>query len=641
LLATAVACGGDDNGTDPDPSITVAVSPASVTIVQGATGTVPVTITRRGGFDGAVGLVLDDAPDGVTGTFDPASVSDDATASTLTLAVGATVEPGTYPMEVRASGDGVDDQTADLSLVVTAAPTPTFTIALTPATLSVEQGASGTSQVAITRGGGFAGAVALAVTGAPPGLTATVDPPSATGATATITVAAAAATVPGTYNLTVTGTADGLADQTAQLAVTVTAAPAGQTGSFAFCEEDVPLWLAVQDGDGAWTPVTIGTGNTFTFNLPAERGGVAYVTQDGTDYDLQVLYASTDEFNALTGNGTTPVSVCSPPPTGKTVTGSVAGVAEDEVAFITLGSSFANASPLLGGGNFTLENVPDGEQTLIATRLSAGDGSSFVVNKIIVRHGLNPAGGSALPVLDFGAAEAVDPASAEVTIEGLGDDEASLGVSFVTGGSFFGFGGASAFLFSAGDITSANATQTYYGVPDAQLGTDGLHLLQAFAQPPGDDPAESRFALKYFRSVTDQTLTLGPPLSAPTVSVLAVDPYLRLRAQLPAQTEYDQFAVATFSQAGHSATVSMTGGYVVSAGAAQYDLPIPDLSGAAGFDPAWGPVAGVETSWEVSALGGTFAFGFLGQRPTDGSTTLFAGTSGTIANPSLMRARRR
>jgi hypothetical protein len=638
LLATAAACGGDGGGTDPDPAITVAVGPATASVIQGASATVPVTITRSGGFAGPVSLTLTGAPEGVTGTFDPTPIPAGATASTLTLTVAAGVEPGDYPLTVRATGDGVDDKTDALALTVTAAATPSFALALTPAALTLVQGETKTSAVAITRAGGFTDAVGLAVTGAPAGLTATVEPASATADAATITVAAAASTAPGTYQLTVTGTATGLTDQTAQLSVTVTAAPASQSGSFAFCEDDLPVWLAVQNGDGPWTPVTAGANNTFTFNLPTTRGGVAYVTQNGTNYDIEVIYASTTEFNLLTGNGANPVSVCSPPETGKTVTGSVTGLDDDQIAFITLGTSFAQATPLLEGGSFTLRNVPDGEQTLIATRLSSGTGSSFAVNKIIVRHGVNPGDGTALPVLDFGASEAVDPASADVTIQGIGGDVANLGVSLVTSGSsFFGFGG-SAFLFSAADITSANATQTYYGVPDAQLATGDLHVLQAFAQPPGEDPTTSRFALQYFRSVTDQTLTLGPPLTEPVVSVLAVDPYLRLRALLTVQTEYNQFASASFTQEGHSATVAMTGGYL--AGATQFDLAIPDLSGAAGFQATWGPVAGVETSYDISAIGGTFAFGFLGQRPTNGSTTLFASSTGTITNPSLMRARR-
>src|SRR5205809_98841 len=68
------------------PDYALSLAPAALTIVQGATGTTTVTITRTN-FTGAVTLSLGSAPTGVTGAFDPAAPT--GTSSTLTVSVGA------------------------------------------------------------------------------------------------------------------------------------------------------------------------------------------------------------------------------------------------------------------------------------------------------------------------------------------------------------------------------------------------------------------------------------------------------------------------------------------------------------------------------------------------------------------------
>ena len=73
-----------------------------------------------------------------------------------------------------ACGDG-----ATASLVNT--PAGTFTLSAPPAPVQILQGGGGQLQVAIKRAGGYRGSVALAVSGAPVGLTASIDPGSTTG----------------------------------------------------------------------------------------------------------------------------------------------------------------------------------------------------------------------------------------------------------------------------------------------------------------------------------------------------------------------------------------------------------------------------------------------------------------------------
>jgi uncharacterized membrane protein len=84
--------------------------------------------------------------------------------------VAASVAPGTYNLQVRATSGSLT-KTANLSLTVTAAPAPDFTISLNPTSLTVQQGSSGTTQLTITPLNGFTGTVNLELVGAPSGVT--------------------------------------------------------------------------------------------------------------------------------------------------------------------------------------------------------------------------------------------------------------------------------------------------------------------------------------------------------------------------------------------------------------------------------------------------------------------------------------
>jgi len=95
-VTAAVGC-GTDGGTGVAADYALSLTPAALTVVQGATGIASVTITRTN-FTGAVTLSLGNAPAGVTGSFDPAAPT--GTTSVLTLSVGATVTPGVQGLTV-------------------------------------------------------------------------------------------------------------------------------------------------------------------------------------------------------------------------------------------------------------------------------------------------------------------------------------------------------------------------------------------------------------------------------------------------------------------------------------------------------------------------------------------------------------
>jgi hypothetical protein len=213
------ACGGDDEPTPPTQSFTLSVAPTTLSIQAGQTGTITPTITRSGGFTGAVQVTVTGLPTGVTAS--DLNIASGATTGTITLTAAASAAAGNATLTVNATGQGVTAQTGTVALTITAA--PGFTLAVTPTTVSIAAGASGSATANITRTGGFTGAVNLTSSGAPAGVTVAFTPASVTGASAAIAVNVAANVAPGNYPVTVTGAATGQTNRTATLTVTVTA----------------------------------------------------------------------------------------------------------------------------------------------------------------------------------------------------------------------------------------------------------------------------------------------------------------------------------------------------------------------------------------------------------------------------------
>ena len=196
---------------------TLSLTPSTLTVAQGATGAAAITITRSSFTDG-VTLTLGNAPVGVTGSFNPAVAT--GTGSSLTVSVGATVAPGVYNLTVAGTASS-GSRSTPLTLTVNAA--PTYALSLTPAALTIGQGATGGTTVTIARTN-LSDAVTLSMSNAPPGVTASFDPASATGTSSALTVSVGTTVPAGVYNLTVNGSSTAGARSTA-LTLTVSTAP--------------------------------------------------------------------------------------------------------------------------------------------------------------------------------------------------------------------------------------------------------------------------------------------------------------------------------------------------------------------------------------------------------------------------------
>ncbi|MBS0487884.1 MAG: PPC domain-containing protein [Proteobacteria bacterium] len=121
---------------------------------------------------------------------------------------------------------GSYDESDDLIFAVSSTvPAPDFSVSDSPASMSIAQGASGSSTVAVSPLNGFTGSVALSASGLPAGVTASFNPASTTGSS-TLTLSASSTAATGTATVTLTGTS-GTLTHTTTLNLIVTASSGG------------------------------------------------------------------------------------------------------------------------------------------------------------------------------------------------------------------------------------------------------------------------------------------------------------------------------------------------------------------------------------------------------------------------------
>jgi len=282
-------------------SYTMVAAPAAISIAAGASAPVSLTFAFTN-ITAGVALTLEGAPAGVTGVFTPTPLATGPT--TLTISVGASVAPGTYALTVRGRIAGFTDVTVAVGLTVLA---ESYTITLTPAALSIVQGASATSTVTLNRTN-FTDGVALTLEGTPAGVTGTFSPTPATSTTSTLTVSVGTAVAPGVYALKVRGKNSALADVTADLSLTVGAGVIAN-GKIAFKSGLDAIWTVNPDG-GALTQLTPGysPGSACAAGDEEPRWSpdgtkIAFTRTKGGSQDIWVMNADGTNQTRLTNDG--------------------------------------------------------------------------------------------------------------------------------------------------------------------------------------------------------------------------------------------------------------------------------------------------------------------------------------------------
>ncbi|HXX99312.1 MAG TPA: S53 family peptidase, partial [Candidatus Limnocylindrales bacterium] len=202
---------------NPLGNFTLSASPNSLTLTQGASGSSTITVTSQNGFNGSVTLSASGLPSGVTASFNPSSAT---STSTLTLTASSTATTGTATVTVTGTSGNLSHTT---SMSLTVAAPPNFALSASPNSLTITQGASGSSTITVTSQNGFNGSVTLSASGLLSGVTASFNPTSTTS-TSTLTLSASGTAATGTATVTVTGTSGSLT-KTTTISLTVQAVP--------------------------------------------------------------------------------------------------------------------------------------------------------------------------------------------------------------------------------------------------------------------------------------------------------------------------------------------------------------------------------------------------------------------------------
>ena len=380
-----------------------------------------------------------------------------------------------------------------------------------------------------------------------------------------------------------------------------------------FCSSQ-PAMIAYQNQGGSWTNLPLANSRA-SFRAAAKTIVMtAWHLPGNTNPRVDFLFASGSELQLLYG-----ADRCGPTTGPKTLLGSVANVDfERQRARVHMGTV---STFVLGPfANFAIASVPAGPVDLVATRRASTDAtpSNRFADKVIIRRATNLPDSSTMPVLDFEASEALSVVSNTVTISGQGGDDLFMTNVLITAAQTYGVLEEYNFFSGSAPLIS---------VPSANLATGDIHQLDVLALGV---EGFFRGAGILYRAVGDKTLSLGTALSSPSVTAAGMTPYVRLRVQLPSQSDYPDLAQFFFSQSeggGKSVRVLMTKGYFGGT-PTTWDVTIPDASPVAGFQSSWMLQSGVTTTWDGEAW--LVSMPFFGGTPADGSTFRFATRSSPV-----------
>jgi hypothetical protein len=198
-----------DSGTGDDFSM--AANPTTLAS-NGAAATSSITVSAIGTFSKNVTLTASGLPTGATARFSPNPVPAGGT-STLTLNPGS-ASTGTYSVAITGNATGGLSHATLISWTISTGTAADFSLTATPSTVTSTAGASATSTVVMSPQNGFAGTVALSVSGVPTGAQGRLSASSITAnGDSTLTLQPGTAQA-GNYTITVTGTSGSLTHAT-------------------------------------------------------------------------------------------------------------------------------------------------------------------------------------------------------------------------------------------------------------------------------------------------------------------------------------------------------------------------------------------------------------------------------------------
>jgi hypothetical protein len=383
------------------PDFAMSVSPSSKTVTPGGSTSYSVTINSGGGFAGQVTLGVSGLPSGASGSFTPNPAT---TSSTLSVTTSTSTPTGTYTLTITGVS-GTLTHTTTVALVVN--PLPDFTFNGSPSSRTVTPGESTTYSVTIAPTGGFAGNVALSVSGFPSGGSGSFSSNPAT-ASSTLQVMTDPTTPTGTYTLTITGVSGTLthtatvalvvsppdfavsaspasrtvtqvgstsygvtisptAGFTGQVTLSVSGLPTGASGSFAPNPATASSTLSVTTSASTPTgtyPLTItgvsgGLTHTTTVTLTVATTGITFDNKVSSGFQWNVTTASTPPFIIGSGPSRAAMIMVTMSANGATnITASLGGVSGTMIPGTDSGTTATIRTMM-----FQVINPPSGSQT--------------------------------------------------------------------------------------------------------------------------------------------------------------------------------------------------------------------------------------------------------------------------------------
>ena len=206
---------------NPPPDFSISASPASAATPPGGTVSYAVSSTPANGFTSDVAFSLAGLSSSqASWAFTPQTIAGGSGTAQLIVTTAPSVAPGSYPLMIIGTGGGLV-RSNSVTLVVNS-PSSDFAVSVSPASRSVKRGSSTTYTITVSSLVGFAGQVALSVSGLLADATTTFKPSSVKApGTSTVTVKTTNRTPGGTFTLKFRGTSGALVHQAmATLAVT-------------------------------------------------------------------------------------------------------------------------------------------------------------------------------------------------------------------------------------------------------------------------------------------------------------------------------------------------------------------------------------------------------------------------------------
>jgi uncharacterized membrane protein len=267
----------------PTQDFAMAVNPSSISVQQGQSATVSVTISPIGGFSSAVSLATRrGVPPGVQVSFSPNPTYG---FSIMTVAVASRSTPGTYSIRI-AGASGSLSHVILFTLTISSQAQPSFSMSASPASVSLTPSGSATVSIVAASINGFSSSVSTSTSWSgqsPSGISVTgpgtLTPTPGVAASGNLVITGSANAPAGSYMLTVIGVSGPITAQT-----TVSVQVVGETGDFAVAAN--PGTVSITSGATGSTVLTVLSQNGF--NSPvALSASWQGTTPSGVTFTLQ------------------------------------------------------------------------------------------------------------------------------------------------------------------------------------------------------------------------------------------------------------------------------------------------------------------------------------------------------------------